>query len=136
MKKHQEDCFDIAELVYQITEGVLDATHGMKEGEMNGRLVEDLRIFERWVLDILNVDVMLRYNDNPRKLGSIRAKLGLLTKRSLMSKIFRQENMVETLAKFKTELRNQIDIFNVCIYRVWWTQRRCFRLLIWTLYFS
>lgn len=47
MKKHQEDCFDIAELVYQITEGVLDATVGMKEGEMNGRLVEDLRIFER-----------------------------------------------------------------------------------------
>lgn len=72
----------------------------------------------------------------PRKLGSIRAKLGLLTKRSLMAKIFRQENMVETLAKFKTELRNQIDIFNVRISRFWWTQRRCLRLLIWTLYCS
>lgn len=72
----------------------------------------------------------------PRKLGSIRAKLGLLTKRSLMAKIFRQENMVETLAKFKTELRNQIDIFNVRISFVWWTQRRGLRLLIWMLYFS
>ena len=51
VKKHQEDCFDIAELVYQITEGVLDATYGMKEDEMNGRLAEDLRIFERCVSD-------------------------------------------------------------------------------------
>lgn len=45
MKKHQEECFDIAQLVYQITEGILEATAGMKEDEMNQKLVGDLKSF-------------------------------------------------------------------------------------------
>lgn len=44
----------------------------------------------------------------------IRVKLHTLTQRSLVSRIFKQENMAECIAKYKTELRNQIDIFNVC----------------------
>ena len=47
MKKHKEDCYDVANLVYQISEGILEATSGMKEEEMNERLVEDLRAFQR-----------------------------------------------------------------------------------------
>lgn len=45
----------------------------------------------------------------------MKAKLGLLTKRSTLALFLRQGNMMDILTNFKNELRNQIDLFNVCV---------------------
>ncbi|KAL4249250.1 hypothetical protein ABKN59_007233 [Abortiporus biennis] len=91
--KFKEDCMSVAYLAYQITDGILEATKGVK-AEDNPRLADDLNSFRK-------------------KLENITVQLKELSSRSVLARILRQDAMASAITKAKTELNNQIVVFNI-----------------------
>jgi len=92
VKNSRDDCLEVAHLVYQITDGILDATAGMKEDGMTERLIQDLKVFQS-KLERISINLRLQFN------------------RGFIPRLFRQQEMAGCIAKSKAELTIQISIF-------------------------